>query len=146
MSRIHLSSSSKTLSSHAGLTLIGDCLPLAHVDALDGRFPTRRGMRTSDLIKCYVGLLCLGQSDFEAITNHRADPAFRKLLKAVQAPISQELGAAAGHVCLDLERLPSGKFAVNDLVLRLAMLAYNCLRLLGQLGMVGAVIKPRIQV
>lgn len=34
---------------------------------------------------------------------------------------------------LDLERLPSGKFAVNDL----AMLAYNCLRLLGQLGMTG---------
>lgn len=33
---------------------------------------------------------------------------------------------------LDLERLPSGKFATNDLVLTLAALAYNVLRLMGQ--------------
>ena len=33
---------------------------------------------------------------------------------------------------LDLERLPSGKFATNDLVLALSMLAYNVLCLIGQ--------------
>lgn len=33
---------------------------------------------------------------------------------------------------MDLERLPSGKFAVNALVLRLGMVAYNALRLYGQ--------------
>ncbi len=33
---------------------------------------------------------------------------------------------------LDLERLPSGKFATNDLILTLAMLAYNMLRHIGQ--------------
>ena len=33
---------------------------------------------------------------------------------------------------LDLERLPSGKFDTNDVVLSLAVLAYNCLRLIGQ--------------
>lgn len=38
---------------------------------------------------------------------------------------------------LDLERLPSGKFDTNDAILRLGMLAYNCLRLLGQLGLLG---------
>ncbi|AZZ90654.1 IS1380 family transposase [Hahella sp. KA22] len=91
MSRIHLRSSHKTLTSHAGLALIGDCLSLSHIDALDGRFPTSRGMKTSDLIKCYVGLLCLGQSDFEAITNRRADPAFRKLLKVGKVPSSEWL-------------------------------------------------------
>ena len=32
----------------------------------------------------------------------------------------------------DLERLPSGKFATNDLVLHSAILAYNLLRILGQ--------------
>jgi hypothetical protein len=31
-----------------------------------------------------------------------------------------------------LERLPSGKFPTNDLILSLAMLAYNVLRLMGQ--------------
>ncbi|MFS8153866.1 transposase, partial [Vreelandella titanicae] len=38
---------------------------------------------------------------------------------------------------LDLERLPSGKFATNALILHLAQLAYNILRLMGQLGMTG---------
>ena len=39
---------------------------------------------------------------------------------------------------LDLERLPSGKFDTNDTVLSLAMLAYNCLRLIGQNSLLGA--------
>ncbi len=38
---------------------------------------------------------------------------------------------------LDLERLPSGKFDCNDLILHLAMLTYNCLRLIGQIGLTG---------
>ena len=33
---------------------------------------------------------------------------------------------------LDLERLPSGAFATNDLILRLGMMAFNILRLIGQ--------------
>ena len=36
---------------------------------------------------------------------------------------------------LDLERLPSGKFAANALVLELGLLAYNLLRLIGQQGL-----------
>ena len=36
---------------------------------------------------------------------------------------------------LDLERLPSGKFATNDLVLHLGVFAYNILRLLGQFSL-----------
>lgn len=40
---------------------------------------------------------------------------------------------------LDLERLPSGKFDTNDVVLHLGGFAYNCLRLLGQLGFGGKV-------
>lgn len=40
---------------------------------------------------------------------------------------------------LDLERLPSGKFDTNDALLHLAAFAYNCLRLLGQLGLTGEI-------
>jgi hypothetical protein len=39
---------------------------------------------------------------------------------------------------LDLERLPSGQFATNDLILSLAMLAYNVLRLMGQAALLSA--------
>jgi hypothetical protein len=38
---------------------------------------------------------------------------------------------------LDRERLPSGKFDCNDLILQCALLAYNGLRLIGQLGLTG---------
>jgi hypothetical protein len=40
---------------------------------------------------------------------------------------------------LDLERMPSGKFATNDVILHLAAFAYNCLRLLGQVGLTGEI-------
>ena len=33
---------------------------------------------------------------------------------------------------MDIERLPSGKFDTNELVLKLAILAYNILRMIGQ--------------
>jgi hypothetical protein len=44
---------------------------------------------------------------------------------------------------LDLERLPSGKFDTNDVLLHLAAFAYNCLRLLGQLGLTGEITPVR---
>jgi len=38
---------------------------------------------------------------------------------------------------LDLERLPSGKFATNALVMAMGAFAYNALRFIGQLGLLG---------
>lgn len=38
---------------------------------------------------------------------------------------------------LDIERLPSGKFATNDLVLAMAALVYNILRYIGLTGLIG---------
>lgn len=38
---------------------------------------------------------------------------------------------------MDLERLPSGKFATNALIMTLAGLTYNILRFIGQLGLLG---------
>jgi len=38
---------------------------------------------------------------------------------------------------LDLERLPSGKFATNALVMTLGVFSYNIMRMLGQLGLLG---------
>lgn len=38
---------------------------------------------------------------------------------------------------LDLERLPSGKFATNDLIMGLSAFSYNILRWIGLIGLVG---------
>jgi len=40
---------------------------------------------------------------------------------------------------LDIERLPSGKFATNALIMSLAVLTYNILRYIGQMGLLGEV-------
>ena len=40
---------------------------------------------------------------------------------------------------LDIERLPSGKFATNALIMSLAVLAYNILRYIGLMGLLGDV-------
>ena len=44
---------------------------------------------------------------------------------------------------LDIERLPSGKFATNALILACAQLAYNILRYIGQNGLLGPDAPPR---
>jgi hypothetical protein len=44
---------------------------------------------------------------------------------------------------LDLDRQPSGKVNTNDAIVHLASFAYNCLRLLGQLGPTGKIASIR---
>ena len=48
---------------------------------------------------------------------------------------------------MDLERLPSGKFETNELVLELAILAYNILRMIGQesIGRRGATTRHKVR-
>ncbi len=66
-----------------------------------------------------------------------ADEAPEAVIKRYQAHATHEQFHSEIKTDLDLERLPSGKFATNDLILHLAQLAYNILRLMGQLGMTG---------
>ncbi len=40
---------------------------------------------------------------------------------------------------LDLERLPSGKFDTNDLIMTLAAMSYNMLRWIGLIGLTGEI-------
>ncbi|MES7588720.1 IS1380 family transposase, partial [Cutibacterium acnes] len=62
------------------------------------------------------------------------DEAPEAVIKRYQAHATHEQFHSEIKTDLDLERLPSGKFATNDLILHLAQLAYNILRLMGQLG------------
>nr|WP_139839389.1 transposase [Halomonas sp. CSM-2] len=65
------------------------------------------------------------------------DKSPEAVIKRYQAHATHEQFHSEIKTDLDLERLPSGKFATNDLILHLAQLAYNILRLMGQLGMTG---------
>ena len=63
-------------------------------------------------------------------TSLEVDPA--TVIKLYNAHGTSEQFHSELKTDMDLERLPSGKFQTNDLVLRLGMLAYNIMRLMGQ--------------
>jgi len=80
--------------SHSGLALVGLCLnrlcslPAKAMDA----FPRRSGgIGLDDILRSYVGLLTLGQSDFEAITNRREDEHFSQSLGISRVPSAETL-------------------------------------------------------
>jgi hypothetical protein len=58
------------LSSHAGLAFVGKYLARTNMAGLiDPAYPVRSGIANSDILKSYLGLLCLGKNDFDAIAS-----------------------------------------------------------------------------
>ena len=80
------------LSSHAGLTFIGKYLKRININALiDPAFPVRSGIANSDILKSYLGLLCLGKNDFDAIEKFRGNAFFMRALGLQAVPSSPTL-------------------------------------------------------
>lgn len=80
------------LSSHAGLALVGQYLKRLNLNALvDPRFAVRTGVANSDILKSYLGLLCLGKNDFDAIEGFRTDDFFKRSLAVQAVPSSPTL-------------------------------------------------------
>ena len=102
------------LTAHAGLSLVGQYLKrFAQIDqVIDPRFPIcgKGGIASSSLIKAYVGLLCTGKSDFDAIESLRGDAFFRDALGLATVPSSptlrqrmDALGAAGDRALVALD-------------------------------------------
>lgn len=89
MRRLVITESETDLTSYAGLGLIGMALTqqtnLA-ADALKVSPLRRDGMPHADMLSSYIALLCLGKSDFEAITPFREDVYFAEALDIEQVP------------------------------------------------------------
>lgn len=80
------------LSSNAGLALVGKYLKAIKLSALvDAQFPVRSGVANSDILKSYLGLLCLGKNDFDAIEGFRGDDFFVRSLGLRAVPSSPTL-------------------------------------------------------
>jgi hypothetical protein len=77
----------------AGLALVGHHLKrLAPVfKQIDKALPVRTGVRSSDIVRSYVGLLVQGKSDFDAIENFRGDAFFKQALGIELLPSSVTL-------------------------------------------------------
>lgn len=69
------------LSSHAGLAFVGKYLKRININSpIDSAFPVRSGVANSDIVKSYLGLLCLGKNDFDVIENFRSNAFFVRAL------------------------------------------------------------------
>lgn len=81
------------LTSHAGLALVGQHLKrnaqLAQL--IDPRFPVPSGLPNSAILTTYLGLLCIGKSDFDAIEPLRRDRFFAQALGLPGVPSSPTL-------------------------------------------------------
>lgn len=83
------------LSGQAGLALIGKYLKRINFNAqVDPAFPVQSkfgGIANSDILKSYLGLLCLGKNDFDAIEGQRKDSFFARALGLRAVPSSPTL-------------------------------------------------------
>jgi hypothetical protein len=85
-------SDTDTTTSHSGLALVGRALGLTHLGAdLDDTIPLRHGIAHSDCIGSYVGIVCTGKSDFDAVENRREDAFFKTALGIAKVPSAPSL-------------------------------------------------------
>lgn len=96
--------------SHSGLALVG--LFLNKLCSLPAKaketFPLSPGVRgidVDDIVRSYVGLLALGQSDYEAVTNKREDDYFRQSLGSGKIPSAETLRQRLDEVTSGLRPL-----------------------------------------
>jgi hypothetical protein len=81
-----------TVTSHSGLALTGLCINrYTDLPARSNEVAPCAGIPTADVMRSFVGLLTLGQSDFEAVTNKRRDDYFRQALGIGQVPSAETL-------------------------------------------------------
>lgn len=111
MKRFIIEQSNKEFyTSHSGLALVGLCLnKLCSLPAkAKEAFPLNPGVSgicLDDIIRSYVGLLTLGQSDYEAITNKREDDYFRQSLGIGKIPSAETLRQRFDEVASELRPL-----------------------------------------
>jgi hypothetical protein len=85
-------SKTEILSPHGGLALVGHCLNQQTTLSKTSRAITKRhGIANIDLIRTYLGLICLGKSDFEAVEHARHDPFFKAAMGIKQPASSARL-------------------------------------------------------
>ena len=85
-------SKTEILSPHAGLALVGHYLnQQTTLNKTSRTISKRHGISNIDLIRTYLGQMCLGKSDFEAVENSRHDPFFKAAMSIKQSVSSTRL-------------------------------------------------------
>lgn len=84
-------STTDTMTLHSGLALVGRALEHTRLTKDLSQVPLRHGIAHVDCVTSYVGLLCTGKSDFDAIENRREDRFFKTALGISKVPSAPSL-------------------------------------------------------
>ena len=92
MKRFIIEQSETEITSNSGLALVGAAINnqtnlCQEIDAI----ALRRGISHSDIIKSYLGVLCLGKNDFESIHQFQSDCFFQDALDIEKIPTVDRL-------------------------------------------------------
>ncbi len=92
MNRFIIGYCDEELTSNAGLGLIGVAIHKnSNLKKSLNKLPYHHGISHIDILSSYIGLLCLGKNDFEALENYRDDLYFQRSLLLNQIPSSARL-------------------------------------------------------
>ena len=86
-----MQSDTDTITSHSGLALVWRAVAHTRLDKDLGAIPLRHGIAHADCARSYVGLLCIGKSDFDAVENRREDQFFKTALGIAKVPSAPSL-------------------------------------------------------
>lgn len=103
MKRFDIEQGRSIISSHSGFALVGAALE-KHTELrqqVDARIPQRHGIRPSDIIKSYLGLLSVGKSDFEALGRYLKSPFYREALNIKRIPSVERMRQRLDKHALD---------------------------------------------
>ena len=84
-------SDTDTTTSQAGLAIVGRALGQTRLGPDLDQIPLRHGIAHADCVRSYVGLMCTGKSDFDAIENRRNDAFFKSALGIEKVPSAPSL-------------------------------------------------------
>ena len=115
MKRFKIVRSNAEITGQSGLALIGQAIK--HYtnlsQELDKQIPLRHGIAHSDVIKSYLGLLCVGKNDFEAINTIDSELFYTSALNIKELPSEATLRQRMDHqaqTCLPLVKKASWDF------------------------------------
>jgi hypothetical protein len=102
MKRFKIVRSNAEITGQSGLALVGQAIK--HYtnlsQELDKQIPLRHGISHSDVIKSYIGLLCVGKNDFEAINTIDSEMFYMSALNIKELPSEATLRQRMDHQAL----------------------------------------------
>lgn len=93
MKRFKIEKSDREITATSGLALIGQAIRRhTHLcTSLDKQVPLRHGISHSDVMKSYLGLLCVGKNDFEAINTIDSELFYLSAMGIAELPSESTL-------------------------------------------------------